>query len=244
MKEIYHVIEEEPSHEIYANVVGLKLTNHTTTSQSTRAPSSIRESTSSSSDCTCSTHATSTAASKVKQEEEGLNVPYQHDESTSSTSRHADHIDARSTHANGVVLIPLGEDLNKNRHSDEFCSIYRKRLAEPLPSSSTSQISLDKSNKGFRLLEKMGWKEIQGGLGSRRQGILEPIQTTLKNDKRGIGSLKKLPSKVTHLMGRNKQQQQTSMGTDDVILQDGASRSKKARMLITSDLPDEYFSLF
>lgn len=232
MKEIYHVIEEEPSHEIYANVVGLKLTNlcHSTISKSTRAPT-IRDSTSSGSDCTCSTRATDCT---VKQEVEGINVPYQHDKST----------DTRSTHANGVVLIPLGEDLNKNRHSDAFCSIYRKRLAEPLPSSSTSQISLDKSNKGFRLLEKMGWKEIQGGLGSRRQGILEPIQTTLKNDKRGIGSVKKLPSKVTHLMGRNKQKQQTSLGTDAVILQDGASRSKKARMLITSDLPDEYFSLF
>ena len=37
------------------------------------------------------------------------------------------------------------------------------------------------------LRDKMGWDEEQGGLGARRQGRLEPVPTTLKVDRGGLG---------------------------------------------------------
>lgn len=43
------------------------------------------------------------------------------------------------------------------------------------------------SNIGFQLLKKSGWKEGTG-LGAQEQGRLEPIETHVKNNKRGLGS--------------------------------------------------------
>mmetsp|Transcript_13053 Transcript_13053/g.24523 ORF Transcript_13053/g.24523 Transcript_13053/m.24523 type:complete len:197 (-) Transcript_13053:1081-1671(-) len=194
MKELYHVIEEEPSHEIYANVVGLKLTHLCRTTSSISVPTT----------CTNSREYISESRNEVQ-----------------------------------VVSNPLKEIVNENP-TDDKVSIYRKRLAELPPLSSSSKISLDQSNKGFRILEKMGWKEIQGGLGSRRQGTMEPIRTTLKRDKRGLGSGKQLPSRVTHTMNSTQQNGQQPLAIDASLLD--KARSKKARMLITSELPDEYLA--
>ncbi|KAF9676427.1 hypothetical protein SADUNF_Sadunf08G0001000 [Salix dunnii] len=50
-----------------------------------------------------------------------------------------------------------------------------------------STTAIDSSNIGFQLLKKQGWKEGTG-LGISEQGRLEPVQTCLKNNKRGLGS--------------------------------------------------------
>ena len=50
-----------------------------------------------------------------------------------------------------------------------------------------STTAIDSSNIGFQLLKKQGWKEGTG-LGISEQGRLEPVQTYLKNNKRGLGS--------------------------------------------------------
>ncbi|XP_056693732.1 uncharacterized protein [Spinacia oleracea] len=54
-------------------------------------------------------------------------------------------------------------------------------------SSSTS--ALDSSNIGFQLLKKHGWKEGTG-LGASQQGRLEPVETYVKKNKRGLGAEK------------------------------------------------------
>ncbi|XP_042023338.1 G patch domain and ankyrin repeat-containing protein 1 homolog [Salvia splendens] len=46
---------------------------------------------------------------------------------------------------------------------------------------------IDSSNIGFQLLKKQGWKE-GSGLGVSEQGRLEPIATTIKKNKRGLGA--------------------------------------------------------
>lgn len=228
MEEVYHVIEEEPSHEIYANVVGLKVTNLSHTTYNSTLNATICNS---SSEC-CSTHAPNSI--HVQQQLET------HAGLVSIDSLPADHMDTNSNNANGVLFPIFGEDLlNAKSPIDKSLSVYRKRLAESPASSSMSQISLDQTNKGFRILEKMGWKEIQGGLGSRRQGMIAPIKTTLKRDKRGIGSGKQTSPKVTHTMRRERKQ--NPLVTDRTFV-DGARRSKKARMLITSELPEEYLA--
>uniref|UniRef100_A0ACD5TJB2 Uncharacterized protein n=1 Tax=Avena sativa TaxID=4498 RepID=A0ACD5TJB2_AVESA len=47
--------------------------------------------------------------------------------------------------------------------------------------------SIGSSNIGFQLLKKSGWKE-GSGLGAQEQGRLEPVETRVKNNKRGLGS--------------------------------------------------------
>ncbi|WCJ38961.1 D111/G-patch domain-containing protein [Euphorbia peplus] len=53
--------------------------------------------------------------------------------------------------------------------------------------SNTSSTAIESSNLGFQLLKKHGWKEGTG-LGVSEQGRLEPLQTYLKNNKRGLGA--------------------------------------------------------
>ncbi|XP_062159769.1 eukaryotic translation initiation factor 4G-like isoform X2 [Alnus glutinosa] len=54
-------------------------------------------------------------------------------------------------------------------------------------SSSNNASAIDSSNIGFQLLKKNGWKEGTG-LGASEQGRLEPVQTYLKNNRRGLGA--------------------------------------------------------
>ncbi|XP_050373853.1 uncharacterized protein LOC126791440 [Argentina anserina] len=53
--------------------------------------------------------------------------------------------------------------------------------------ASSSSTAINSSNIGFQLLKKHGWKE-GSGLGICEQGRLEPVETYLKNNKRGLGA--------------------------------------------------------
>ncbi|XP_073525392.1 G patch domain and ankyrin repeat-containing protein 1 homolog [Phyllobates terribilis] len=56
-------------------------------------------------------------------------------------------------------------------------------------SISSSSTVIKSSNIGFQLLKKHGWKEGTG-LGASEQGRLEPVETYVKNNKRGLGAEK------------------------------------------------------
>ncbi|KAK9705316.1 hypothetical protein RND81_07G047800 [Saponaria officinalis] len=55
--------------------------------------------------------------------------------------------------------------------------------------ASSSSLALNSSNIGFQLLKKHGWKEGTG-LGVSQQGRLEPVETYVKKNKRGLGAEK------------------------------------------------------
>ncbi|KAL0539219.1 hypothetical protein IC582_023402 [Cucumis melo] len=55
------------------------------------------------------------------------------------------------------------------------------------PGGSVSAAAIDSSNIGFQLLKKHGWREGTG-LGVSEQGRLEPVQASVKNNKRGLGA--------------------------------------------------------
>ncbi|VDO77969.1 unnamed protein product, partial [Onchocerca flexuosa] len=68
---------------------------------------------------------------------------------------------------------------NNAQNKDD--SIYANCLAKPLPgvtAASTDMISpltmLNESNRGFGMLQRMGWKQGTG-LGRREDGITEPV---------------------------------------------------------------------
>ncbi|XP_039830946.1 SURP and G-patch domain-containing protein 1-like protein isoform X2 [Panicum virgatum] len=52
--------------------------------------------------------------------------------------------------------------------------------------------AIGSSNIGFQLLKKSGWKEGTG-LGAQEQGRLEPVESRVKNNKRGLGSKEPKP---------------------------------------------------
>ncbi|KAK7390764.1 hypothetical protein VNO78_18827 [Psophocarpus tetragonolobus] len=52
---------------------------------------------------------------------------------------------------------------------------------------SGSATAINSSNIGFQLLKKQGWKEGTG-LGISEQGRLEPVETHVKTNKRGLGA--------------------------------------------------------
>ncbi|XP_045808823.1 PIN2/TERF1-interacting telomerase inhibitor 1-like [Trifolium pratense] len=83
-------------------------------------------------------------------------------------------------------------------------------MKEMLGSASTST-TINSSNIGFQLLKKHGWKEGTG-LGIYEQGRLEPLETRVKNNKRGLGAdiVKKKVVKPDHgdsSKADNKQEQ-------------------------------------
>lgn len=53
--------------------------------------------------------------------------------------------------------------------------------------SAANTIPIQKSNRGFTMLERMGWKQGEG-LGSARDGITEPLQPQKRSQRSGLGS--------------------------------------------------------
>eukprot|EP00252_Welwitschia_mirabilis_P005485 TRINITY_DN15968_c0_g1_i1.p1 TRINITY_DN15968_c0_g1~~TRINITY_DN15968_c0_g1_i1.p1 ORF type:complete len:150 (+),score=33.95 TRINITY_DN15968_c0_g1_i1:80-529(+) len=80
--------------------------------------------------------------------------------------------------------------------------------------------SIKDSNIGYQLLKKCGWKEGTG-LGIAEQGILSPIETHVKNDKRGIGAERK----------RRKLSAEVSSSTSGVPEREDKESGKKIKKL-------------
>ncbi|KAI5578015.1 hypothetical protein POPTR_008G003100v4 [Populus trichocarpa] len=94
-----------------------------------------------------------------------------------------------------------------------------------------STTAIDSSNIGFQLLKKHGWKEGTG-LGISEQGRLEPVQTYLKNNKRGLGAdhNKKLLVKKNNTTESSSAPASSSSSSKDKTNQDRSS-SRKSKAL-------------
>ena len=62
--------------------------------------------------------------------------------------------------------------------------------------SPSSLVWISQSNKGYQMLQKLGWTE-DSGLGIQEQGRMEPVKTVLKKDRKGLGRSKE-KARVTH----------------------------------------------
>ncbi|KHJ78785.1 g-patch domain protein [Oesophagostomum dentatum] len=70
--------------------------------------------------------------------------------------------------------------------------IYQGCVAKPIPGavvpSSTDPVKpLNEANKGFRLLQSMGWKEGEG-LGKEGKGRQQPVESAVRKDRQGLGA--------------------------------------------------------
>lgn len=137
-------------------------------------------------------------------------------------------------------------NLNNNDQSS-FSNVYQRAISDPNPTL-CSEISLDKSNKGFAMLSRMGWKEENGGLGKRRQGTMTPVKTMLKSDRKGLGSGNANEWKISHRSRINVRDKALANGSRKRSAQELAakekSRTKMARMLLRTDVSEEFESLF
>ena len=89
--------------------------------------------------------------------------------------------------------------LEEGAKSDAKCSkSYKDRARErrlqkgsdnPYEKTEASDVdsSIRRSNKGFKMLSKMGWSE-GGGLGKDRQGRVEPVRAEVRAERVGLGS--------------------------------------------------------
>lgn len=152
--------------------------------------------------------------------------------------------------ATGAALIESEDD--ENDTSQEKAQPTTSLIQSLKKSEETvmSSLRLDKSNKGFEMLSKMGWKESEGGLGRDRQGPMLPIKTVFKSDKKGLGVGKPKPARVTHSQApakddtpkqetkaERKRRQRSEREREEC-------RNKKIRMMLRTDISDEYEQLY
>ncbi|OQR84565.1 hypothetical protein ACHHYP_13243 [Achlya hypogyna] len=105
------------------------------------------------------------------------------------------------------------------------------------------------SNRGYKLLESMGWKAGEG-LGVEKQGRTEPVATCIKRDKAGLGAAP-LTFRVTHIEPPPKPIVQQPKKTPEEKRRQKLAKAKQAAKersyamdLYNDDIPDEYQALF
>ena len=97
--------------------------------------------------------------------------------------------------------LDISKNVKNNSLEKLYCKIVNKfklnKVKEDVLSQKSKQKEikietfienkLDDTNKGFKILETIGWKQGTA-LGKNNKGILEPIILKPKNDKKGIDS--------------------------------------------------------
>ncbi|ESO06668.1 hypothetical protein HELRODRAFT_143175, partial [Helobdella robusta] len=82
--------------------------------------------------------------------------------------------------------------LNKNERNSKLMNSLNKERHKPLnviqqeKREEGLQSAIPKSNIGFQLLEKMGYKQDRG-IGKSENGIKEPVPLNIKLDRKGLG---------------------------------------------------------
>ena len=119
-------------------------------------------------------------------------------------------------------------------------SVHEQSLAHMFETSTgprtRSSVRLPESNRGYRLLQGMGWREGQG-LGVESQGRVEPVRTQFKRDQTGLGKLK-YESRVTHFASHSggssvqeavSQEPRAAKGSSSSSVKSQVRKRKKAR---------------
>lgn len=105
---------------------------------------------------------------------------------------------------------------------------------------------IPESNKGYKMLQKIGWKEGEG-LGSEQQGIKVPIATEFRTTRAGIGA-KKVQKRVTHYPAEKKEddmiKHEQKKAVQKKAVQKKRKKDEQLKRELYSDIPDEYADLF
>ena len=92
----------------------------------------------------------------------------------------------------------------RNKVHLDAMSKNKKSKVQEVQLALEKQKPIQKDNKGFQMLEKLGFKP---GTALGKNGISEPIQVELKSDRSGLGKSKSLKSKMDYKLKTKEQQQ-------------------------------------
>ena len=81
--------------------------------------------------------------------------------------------------------LPAADGKYEDRAEDRRRKVGSDNPFEKTESADVEK-SIDSKNKGFKMLQTMGWAEGKG-LGKEASGRLEPIPVSTKNDRSGLG---------------------------------------------------------
>eukprot|EP00730_Choanoeca_flexa_P018143 TRINITY_DN8805_c0_g1_i6.p1 TRINITY_DN8805_c0_g1~~TRINITY_DN8805_c0_g1_i6.p1 ORF type:complete len:269 (+),score=70.94 TRINITY_DN8805_c0_g1_i6:256-1062(+) len=91
------------------------------------------------------------------------------------------------------------------------------------------QTKLSSDNKGFKMLQAMGYKG--GALGTANRGIVEPIGIDLKTDKSGLGKVREQRQAAIATNAARQARQEADAEQRDRIAQDFAARQRQHQLL-------------
>ena len=259
------MIEDEPSHEIYARIIGKDASKIIVSKQTTG-----RNGTSSSLDSATATATAAAAAAAVYSDSsdsrksaiipldnsipEPLRTSASASASASASCVTQSHIESKGIHSfasvyqRAMTSNPDNDSNNSHNNQNNRSKHHHHQQQQQTTVARKTTLTLDKNNKGFQLLTKMGFCEEQGGLGKARQGTLTPIHPKYNVGGKGLGLLVRLPIPIPRSTKDNNNYdmlvKKETKGQRRKRMQEAAKkdqmRNKRARMLINSDLPDEY----
>jgi hypothetical protein len=155
---------------------------------------------------------------------------------------------SNNSSSSGVMVVETDTSIPPAPTPSAFGRAFAK--SQELPP--LSNLLLDNSNKGFQLLQKMGWEERDGGLGRNRQGSLLPVTTVrLEDNRKGVGAQqqRKTKPRITHYppapkttecpesKGQRKRRLRAEREQD-------SRDAKRIRMMLRTDVADEYEQLY
>ena len=134
---------------------------------------------------------------------------------------------------------PTGNNLGTFAQALHFASMKSNNKG-------SSKFKLNKSNKGFQILTKMGYRESEGGLGKYRQGRMIPIKIKPKLDCHGLGVDLKNTKSGNRQISENKVTKKVKVTTSHVSQQFSHDRQKErmARHLLRMDIDVQYEDMY
>mmetsp|Transcript_3678 Transcript_3678/g.5405 ORF Transcript_3678/g.5405 Transcript_3678/m.5405 type:complete len:238 (-) Transcript_3678:23-736(-) len=172
---------------------------------------------------------------------------------------------SNSVEANSNANVIQENEKEKDQNSDgstpksssptqsEFAKVFQRAVTNP---PQFSKLLLDRANRGYQMLQNMGWKEKDGGLGRHRQGTLVPIpRTKVKNNQTGLGRKRKRMPRKNSTERNNETSNQTTVSRKSSTAKTKAEKKlhpqhqeaqqmKRIRMLLRTDVTDQYEDLY
>lgn len=118
------------------------------------------------------------------------------------------------------------EAVHKEKNIQNRQKSYKEQEKESREAALQSTISKD--NKGFALLQKMGYKAGQG-LGKEGGGRVDPIPLNIKNDRGGIGMEEQKKRKAEEELEHYRQKVRAKQQNDAKSMEDFRSRVRTER---------------
>ena len=245
-------VEDIPAHDIYAEIVGIRKrpTLGRTTETICQAPHPGRGS-------RPSAAVAATTAFIVVEDENDDGEDEKDKNNSTSTSQSATALPLSSSSTLPSTTAATSRAATHGSRSRRTMSLLENlRQSEKIQKDSTNLV-LDPSNRGFKMLQRMGWQEKDGGLGRQRQGSMQPVKTILKADKKGLGAGRKKRARVTHPasktsgMNRYEKNDRNAGESKAQRKQRRAEHrarqvrmAKKTRMLLRTNVSEEYEALY